>query len=141
MRTTRAKFYVSGLTLLPGKDAGITVNLMAVARGDRNANWAKATPCGSMQMTVNNPAAADAWQQFMEAARRTGKSPEVFIDIAPSDDGWPGDGHVFRLSEVGEGEYGHGLCSECGLAQDADQWGWVADTQKSGVIGKAHPQG
>lgn len=115
---TRAKFYISGLTLLPGKDSGVKVNLSAVSRGDRNAEWATATPCGSMEMTINNPAAAKVWQDFMEQARNTGKSPEVFIDIKPSDDGWAGDGHQFRLADVAEGIYGHGSCGECGLPKD-----------------------
>jgi hypothetical protein len=135
MRTTRAKFYLTGLTLLPGKDAGIQINLSAVARGDRNASWAKATPIGQLSMTVNNLAAAEQWDEFMRTARATGKQPEVFIDISPSEDGWPGDGHPFRLSDVAEGEYGHGKCSECGMGRDDDlRWNDPAS-------GKAHPNG
>lgn len=116
---TRAKFYVTGLTLLPGKDSGIQVAMSAVSRGDRNAGWAKATPVGNLTMTINNPAAVEWWEAFMRSARDTGKSPELFIDIAPSTDGWPGDGHEFRLSEIEEGNYGHGNCGECGLPKDS----------------------
>lgn len=114
----RAKFYVTSLELLPGKDAGVRVNLSAVSRGDRNASWATATPMGTMQMTVNNPAAAQAWESFMRAARETGKQPEVFLDITPSTDGWPCDGHAFRLADIPEGIYGHDQCGECSMPKD-----------------------
>lgn len=140
-RVTRAKFYLSALTLLPGKDSGIRLEFRAVARGDRNASWAKATPDGTLTMTVNNPAAVEWWDRFMRSARDTGKSPEVFLDIAPSDDGWPGDGHLFRLSSSAEGEYGHGMCAECGQAKDADTWAYDEKLRKSVPAGKAHPAG
>lgn len=139
---TRAKFYVTGVTLLPGQDAGVKVNLSAVSRGDRNATWAKATPMGSMEMTINNPVAAQAWEDFMQAARRTGKSPELFIDIYPSEDGWPGDGHLFRLADIEEGISGHGMCGECSMPKD----GFI--TQYDRALGKTvdtetpyHPNG
>jgi hypothetical protein len=119
---TRAKFYLGGLTLLPGLDAGIQVNLNAVARGDRNASWAKATPIGQMSMTIQNPAAVKQWEEFMRAARETGKQPELFIDIYPSEDGWPGDGHLWREAEFPEGHYDHGKgkCGECGYEKDIE---------------------
>lgn len=115
---TQAKFYVSGLTLLPGQQSGIKVNLSAVCRGDRNASWATATPSGSMEMLIQNPAAVRVWEDFMQSARATGKSPELFIDIYPSTDGWPGDGHEFRPSEGGTGIYGPDRCGACGLSKD-----------------------
>lgn len=139
--STRAKFYVTGLTLLPGKEAGIQVNLSAVARGDRNAGWATATPVGTMAMTINNPAAVAWWDTFMRSARETGRSPELFIDIAPSTDGWPGDGHAFRLAEVPEGRYGAGSCGECGMGKDADLMEYDESLRKTVVTGKVHPQG
>lgn len=136
MNTTRAKFYLNGLTLLPGQDAGIQVSLSAVSRGDRNAAWAKATPTGNLTMTINNPAAVAQWEGFMQTARESGKQPEVFIDIRPSEDGWPGDGHAFRLSEVTEGNYGHGKCGECGLGQDDKMW--LGGKQTEDLV---HPNG
>lgn len=139
--STRAKFYLAGLTLLPGQNAGIKLDFTAVARGDRNANWAKATPCGNLSMTVNNPVAVEWWDRFMRTARETGKQPEVFLDIRPSEDGWPGDGHAFRLADVPEGEYGYGNCGECGLAKDADVWEYSEVAGKSVPAGKAHPSG
>jgi hypothetical protein len=139
---TRAKFYVSGVTLLPGQP-GIQVTLNAVCRGDRNAEWAEASPNGSMSMTINNPAAAKQWEDFMQESRRTGKQPEVFIDIFTATDGWAGDGHKFRPSTGKPGSiYGPDRCGECGLAMDAPVYGeYDPETRKSEVIGKAHPNG
>lgn len=137
----RAKFYVSGVTLLPGSQ-GVKLNMSAVARGDRNAGWATATPCGQVEMTINNPAAAQHVEDFMQAARRTGKQPEVFLDIAPSTDGWPGDGHAFRLADISESSYGHGKCGECGFPKDGTVHEWDVTTQKNVDTGRQyHPQG
>lgn len=141
MTTTRAKFYVTGLTLLPGANAGVKVSLSAVSRGDRNASWATATPSGMMEMTINNPGAVAWWDQFMRSARDTGKQPELFIDIYPSTDGWPGDGHAFRLADIAEGVYGHGSCGECGMAKDAETFEYDPVLQKSVPNGLAHPNG
>lgn len=114
---TRAKFYVSGVTLLPGQ-SGVKATLSAVARGDRNASWAAASPEGSMTLTINNPAAAKQWEDFMQESRRTGKQPEVFIDIFAATDGWAGDGHLFRPGEGSDGTiYAPRYCGECGLEQ------------------------
>lgn len=117
--TVRGKFNIAGITLLPGKDAGIQVNLNAVCRGDRNATWARATPSGTIQMTVNNPAAADWFLQQLELSRKSGRYPEIFIDMARSTDGYPGDGHAFRLFDTQGYSYGEGTCGECGLSKDA----------------------
>ena len=137
----RAKFYVTGVTLLPGT-SGVKLDMAAVSRGDRNAEWASATPVGSLSMTINNPSAAQHVEDFMQAARRTGKQPEVFLDIAPSTDGWPGDGHVFRLADIPKGAYGHGNCGECGLAKDGTIHEWDQATQKNVDTGRPyHPQG
>lgn len=137
---TRAKFYISGLTLLPGQP-GVKVNLQAVGRGDRNAGWAQATPCGSIEMTVNNPEAARAWEDFMQASRATGRSPELYVDLRPSEDGWPGDGHAFRLGEVPEGHYGYGACGECGMGKDAELTKWDEVLRKQVPDALAHPNG
>lgn len=116
---TRAKFYVQGVTLLPGESSGVEVSLGAVSRGDRNASWAQATPVGSIKMTINNPVAAQGWIDFQMAARSSGKSPELFVDLYPAEDGWAGDGHKFRPSEGAEGTvYDPKYCGECGRPQD-----------------------
>lgn len=136
---TRAKFYVTGLELLPGQDAGVILKMSAVCRGDRNAEWATATPMGTLSMTINNKVAAQHWIDFMASARATGKSPEFFLDLEPSTDGWPGDGHLFRAADVAEGYYGFGTCGECGLALDAVQWD--ADARKPDPSRPVHPNG
>jgi hypothetical protein len=141
MSGTKAKFYLSGLTLLPGKNAGIQLALSAVARGDRNASWAQATPIGNLTMTVNNPVAIAWWENFMQDARRSGKQPELFMDLYPSEDGWPGDGHKFRLADIPEGVYGHGTCGECGVALDADVKVWNEASNALVSTGQAHPNG
>lgn len=140
--STRAKFYVSGLTLLPGKDAGIKLNLQAVCRGDRNNQWANATPSGSMEMLIQNPAAVAWWEGFMRSSRETGKQPELFIDIYPATDGWPGDGHKFREAEPSATGYGKGTCGECGMAADAKLWTWSEADHRSIETGElVHPNG
>ena len=137
----RAKFYVTSLELLPGKDAGVKLNLGAVSRGDRNTQWATATPVGQLTMTINNPAAAHAAEEFMQAARTTGKQPEVYINIAPSEDGWPGDGHTFRLGDWPEGHYAYGKCGDCGLGKDDTLVEYEPSLGKNIERGPAHPNG
>lgn len=137
----RAKFYIAGVTLLPGT-SGVKLDLSAVSRGDRNAEWATATPIGSVSMTINNPGAAQQVEDFMQAARRTNRQPELFLDISPSTDGWPGDGHLFRLADIPEGIYGHGNCGECGLPKDGELTEWDPVARDSVKTGKQyHPQG
>lgn len=119
----RAKFHISGVELLPGKDAGVKVTAQAVSRGDRNANWSKATPSGNLTMIVNNPPAADWFVQLIETSRRTGKYPELFIDIEAASDGYPGDGHRFREADVPDDNYIKGNCGECGLPKDPPREG------------------
>lgn len=138
---TRCKFYVSGVTLVPGTNA-VKANLSAVARGDRNAEWAVATPSGSMELYINNPVAAEKWESFMRESRASGKQPEVFIDIYTSTDGWPGDGHKFREADIPEGVYGHGACGECGQRQDAKMYEWSEEAKRSVETDKlVHPNG
>lgn len=127
---TRAKFFISKVTLLPGTQ-GVLVEATAVSRGDRNANWSTATPSGTLTMTVNNPVAADQYIEFMRESRTTGKNPEVFLDIYPSEDGWAGDGHEYRESEILPGNYGSDACGICGFKKD----------QKLGGGAESHPNG
>lgn len=135
----RAKFYISGLKLYPGQNAGGEVFLNAVSRGDRNKDWATATPSGELRMTVNNPSGFKWFEDMMATSRATGKQPEVFIDISHSTDGWPGDGHKFRAAEAAEGEYLHGMCGECGQALDALEWD--QETRKPDPNRPVHPNG
>jgi hypothetical protein len=143
---TRAKFYVTGLTLLP-PGQGCRLNLSAVCRGERNRDFATATPSGSMEMMIQNPAAVQWWEDFVNTARATGKQPELFIDIYPSEDGWPGDGHKFTPSGGEPGTiYGPDKCAECGMLQDAtfaERYEWNEETKRSEPVnpGPVHPNG
>lgn len=140
--TVRAKFYLSSLELFPGQDSGGIIHMQAVARGDRNAQWAQATPSGSMQMTVNNPAGFEFFEQLMATSRATGKQPEVYIDIAPAADGWAGDGHKFRLAEVPETHYLYGKCGECSFGKDDKQFRYDATLRRSVETDElVHPNG
>lgn len=146
--TTRAKFYVSGLELLPGQGAGVRLKLQAVSRGDRNSDWATATPSGSMEMMIQNPRAVAWWEEFVQASRRTGKQPELYVDIAPSEDGWPGDGHAFSPSTGDPGTiYGPDKCAECGLTKDQElaDYEWSDKEHRSvkvdSSVRPSHPNG
>jgi hypothetical protein len=137
----RAKFYVAELTLLPGYANTTKIALAAVVRGDHNASWAAATPVGRLEMTINNPAAGKWFEDFLKAARTTGRSPEVYLDIAPVEDGWPGDGHKFRMADVPPGHYQSGRCGDCGEPKDGELFelndlGCAVKTDKP-----AHPNG
>lgn len=113
----RAKFYVTEVTKTASK--GGKVKLSAAARGARNAEWASATPSGSMELQINNPPAFGFFERLLDSAQATGRYPEVFIDITPATDGWPGDGHAFELAEVPDGHYVHGKCAQCGEPEEA----------------------
>jgi hypothetical protein len=54
----RAKFYVASVKLYPGGPR--TVNMNAVHDGSpENNQFAQASPSGSLEMHINNPAAVD----------------------------------------------------------------------------------
>lgn len=115
----RAKFNISKIELSPGNAGGL-VRLQAVSRGERNADWASATPVGSIEMQVNNPDGFAWFHDLLQQNRETGRYPEVFVDFTVASDGWAGDGHTFREASVPENHYGAGKCGECGFALDAE---------------------
>jgi hypothetical protein len=115
----RAKFYVAECTMTPGNGGGGKVKLSAVSRGSRNADWASATPSGTIEMFVNNPKAFDWFVGVLKGAEGTGIYPEVFIDFNVSTDGLLGDGHAFVAAELPENHYLHGKCAECGSVEEA----------------------
>jgi hypothetical protein len=107
----QARFYVSKTTRQAYNPAHLLVELTAVSRGDQNAQWAEATPCGKIEMTINNPEAAAPFEQAL------GKDVAVtfeFVEILK-----PEDGHAFRQSVLPEGIYhgGAGTCGDCGGKQ------------------------
>lgn len=105
----RAKFYVSGIHI---ESWGANIELTAVSRGARNADWSSATPSGSIKLTVTNPAAI---AQYVAALRHKG-GPEFFVDFTHAPIAWPEDGHRFVPSP--EGHYNHPRCAECGQPED-----------------------
>lgn len=116
----RAKFYISGLELRPGAEEHGVVRLSAVSRGDRNAAWAKASPSGSLEMHVNNPAGFAWFKDLLDHSREAGIQPELYLDFTVADDGYPGDGHTFVAGRGAEGDYnGPQSCGECGFTRDS----------------------
>jgi hypothetical protein len=117
MQGVLAKFYIAEVTKFPG--GGGRVKLSAASRGARNAEWASATPAGSMELTINNEPALDFYAVLVERARASGSAipPEVMIQMVPADDGLPGDGHDFEPIDL-PGHYNHGRCAACGLGKD-----------------------
>lgn len=105
--TVSARFYVSEVTRQAYNPAHLKVTLTAVGRGDKNAQWAEATPSGKIEMTINNEPAAS---QFAEALGKDVAITFDFVDAAK-----PGDGHAFRQSELPSGIWGggEGTCGEC----------------------------
>lgn len=124
---TRAKFNIQEITLKPGQGNGGVVKMQAVSRGARNASWSQYTPAGSIEMHITNPSALQHFMTMLEESRRTGKYPELYVDFTPAEDGYPGDGHVFELSEaydeIPEGSAYKEQCVQCGLLKDAEYQG------------------
>lgn len=117
--TVRAKFNIHEIVLTPGNGGG-KVTMKAVSRGERNADWAEATPAGEIVMQVNNPTGFQWFMDLLQQQREVGRYPEVFVDFSDSVDGWPGDGHPFREADVPAGHYQTGKCGACGYAKDAE---------------------
>lgn len=101
-----ARFYVTKVELTPGSEGG-KVTLAPAYRGARNAGWAAATPSGSIEMWINNPA---AFAQFTKAVNHVG-GPEFDIHFLHAPQAHPGDGHPFE--ETPKGHYNHPRCAEC----------------------------
>lgn len=71
--STRARFYIQSFTIQAGDTS--SVRLSAVCRGKENAEWAKFTPAGSLEMTLTRQAGGAA--EFFKA--NVGK--DVYLDI------------------------------------------------------------
>jgi hypothetical protein len=57
--TVRARFYIGQITRHAYNPAQGQVKLQAVTRGTENKTWAAATPTGTLDMTIGNPAALE----------------------------------------------------------------------------------
>lgn len=110
--SVEARFYVAEVTRFPG--TGGKAVLRAVSRGDQNAQWASATPVGTLELTINNGPALDeldAWRQAKADVAIVMTAVKVLT---------PGDGHPFRQSQ-GESSYVRpGVCGDCGMPHPAD---------------------
>lgn len=115
----RGKFNISEIVLSPGNQGG-RVTLQAVSRGERNADWASATPSGTITMQVNNPDGFKWFEDRLRAQREAGRYPEVFVDFSDSVDGWPGDGHKYQEADVPDGHYVAGKCGACGFQLETE---------------------
>lgn len=99
-----SKWYVT-------KIEGQQVHLYPVCRGVENREWSSATPGGSMQMTITNPAALE---QFV-----VGEEYLARFDFAPKPK--PGDGHEVDVVEqygwdpqTGKNDKVYWVCGTCG---------------------------
>lgn len=112
MPDIRAKFYVAEITRFPGpaETAGGKVRCSPVSRGAVNASFASATPSGSIELVVQNPAALARYDDWRERRR------EFYVDFTEYTPE-PGDGHAFVLTE-GDAHYNRGKCVECGGAEE-----------------------
>ena len=54
-----ARFYVDEITRRAYNPDHVVVKLKAAGRGEQNKTWAQYTPSGTMELTVNNPPAAE----------------------------------------------------------------------------------
>ena len=103
-----ARFYVSAFELTAyGPPGSGRVTLTAVSRGDQNRQWASATPSGKVEMTINNPPAAEWFRD------RIGRDIDLHFTEAAVHQA--GDGHPWResLAEAGTA-YGPPYCGDCG---------------------------
>ena len=75
-----ARFWVDEITTRAYNPNHTSVILRAAGRGEGNKSWAQATPTGTIEMTVTNPAAA---QWFKD---RQGKDVALTFDDIPDDE-------------------------------------------------------
>jgi hypothetical protein len=102
-----ARFYVAEATLTAyGPKGSGKIKLQAVSRGDQNKQWAEATPAGTVEMSINNPAAF-AWFAGLIG-------DDLALTFVPVPVLRPDDGHAFRLSTAAAGTaYGPPYCGDC----------------------------
>ncbi len=106
MSDIRAKFFVAEISRFPGpaETSGGKVRCSPVTRGSVNASFASATPGGTIELTVQNPAALARFDDWRERRR------EFYVDFTEYTPE-AGDGHAFKPTP--EGHYNAGRCVEC----------------------------
>lgn len=58
-----ARFWVDEITTRAYNPDHVSVTLRAAGRGEGNKEWAQATPTGTIELTITNPAAADWFKE------------------------------------------------------------------------------
>lgn len=106
-----ARFYISSVTRHAYNTEQVEVQLQAVSRGDHNARWAKATPSGTLNMSINNPPAAQWMNDHL------GEEVELLMTLVAKHLN-PADGHAFRAAAVPDDHYNKGKCGECSFAEE-----------------------
>lgn len=106
--SVRAKFFVKTTSAYAVGNG--SVELAPATRGAENAQWAAATPSGTVQLTINNP---PAFQWFVDRLGR-----EVYIDFTEAPDFTDPKTHDFVLFEQ-EGHYANGNCVHCSQPEAA----------------------
>ena len=76
--TVQARFFIQSIARTAGNYGGAQVLLQPVCRGKENSQWAAATPSGRIELTVNNPDAAEWFNQ------RLGKELAISFDDRPA---------------------------------------------------------
>lgn len=113
MSAIEARFYVAERHAYPGN--GGKVILRAACRGDQNRKWAQATPGGTIEMSVNNPAALAEFDRWLA------EGLDVQVILQPVAVARPDDGHAFRPAEQEPGQSWPqpSQCGECGATEAA----------------------
>lgn len=107
-----AKMYLAETTRQAYNPEHKQVKLACVTRGTQNASWASATPVGSMELTINNPAAA----KFFDID----EDVDYIISIEKVKRYVAGDGHAFdEDTSIKEGHYQFKGCKHCGAREEA----------------------
>lgn len=74
--SVQARFFVQTITRHAAHD-GVQVSLAASGRGKENKSWSQYTPSGKLELTINNPSAA---QWFLD---RLGKDIALTFEDRP----------------------------------------------------------
>jgi hypothetical protein len=111
--SVRAKFFCQNITRSHPEAPAATITMGAVCRGAANAEWASATPSGSLQMTVRNDLATAQFE--------IGKEYYLTFEAAEAKPE-SGDGHPYTPATT---SWGMNCCGVCGAVGS-----WLAEQGK-----------
>lgn len=106
-----ARFYIATVTRHAYNKEQREVVCQAVSRGDHNSHWAKATPSGTLNLSINNPPAGQWFDDHL------GEEVELLMTLVPKHIE-PTDGHPFRVANVDSSHYNAGKCGECSYSEE-----------------------